>query len=127
MRRNIHIHVYNIHMHIYVYIYAEEKPYTVHSAVIIGVRLGAKRSGVKIRAEARGDYLLQNIKTVSGAYPAFCSMRTWVQPSGGEADNTSLSDVGIENEWSCASTARTCHRGPLRDNILYFIQCYRIV
>jgi hypothetical protein len=112
---------------IYIYTYAEEKPYTVHSVVSIGTRPGAERSGVKIPAEARGGYLLQNVKTVSGAYPASYSMHTGVQPSGGEADNTPLSNVEIENEWGCATTSPTCLRGPYRGNILYFIQCHGIV
>jgi hypothetical protein len=116
-----------IYIYIYTYIYVEEKPCTVHSVVSIGARLGAERSVVKIPAEARCGYLLHNVKTVSGAHPAFYSMYTGVQPSRGEADNTTLSNVEIENEWSCASTVPTCHHGPYRDNILDFIQCHGIV
>lgn len=109
-------------MHIYIYTYAEEKPCTVHSVVSIGTRLWAERSGVRIPAEARGGYLLHNVQTVSGANP--CG-GTAVR---GEADNThTLSNVEIENDWSCTYTAPPCHRDPCSDTILYCIQCHLVV
>jgi hypothetical protein len=78
-----------------------------------------------VSGKRRNFYFLQNIQTISGAYPAPSStvpvaLSLEIKQLGHEIDHSSLSHAEAKNEWSCTSTSPICLSGMHRLLLFYF-------